>query len=116
MREVIMRLIKALDDGQGARWDRLDKQVRLRNWPFGEAEETISDMMDRGELYEPTIGRLALTIQIDEPPLPLLAPQIEANPELWTVRLTGIDQQGLTKIKEVLSKIEYGSVERIPMG
>lgn len=56
--EEVVSLITELDSGDGARWDELVDLVERKRLSREVIEEVISNLLDKGLLYEPVLGYL----------------------------------------------------------
>ncbi|HHD16668.1 MAG TPA: hypothetical protein ENK47_08170 [Euryarchaeota archaeon] len=54
----VIQLITELDKGSGARWDELTDLIEKRRLSRDTVEEVISNLLDKGLLYEPVLGYL----------------------------------------------------------
>jgi hypothetical protein len=54
----VVNLINGLDSGDGARWDELVDAVEQKRLSREIIEEVISNLLDKGLLYEPVLGYL----------------------------------------------------------
>lgn len=54
----VIQLITELDKGSGARWDELTELIEKRRLSRDTVEEVISNLLDKGLLYEPVLGYL----------------------------------------------------------
>ena len=56
--EMVLSMIGELDGGQGARWDDVIKYVEKKRLSRDIIEEVVSDLLDKGMIYEPVLGYL----------------------------------------------------------
>lgn len=56
--DMVVQLINDLDRGDGARWDDLVDTVEKKRLSRNIIEEVISNLLDKGLLYEPVLGYL----------------------------------------------------------
>ena len=56
--DLVVQLIMDLDGGDGARWDDLVETVEKKRLSRNIIEEVISNLLDKGLLYEPVLGYL----------------------------------------------------------
>jgi hypothetical protein len=57
--EKLLALVKALDtDGKGAKWDDLVAAAKKKKIDKERLEEICNDLMDKGDIYEPELGRI----------------------------------------------------------
>ncbi|MDI6707681.1 MAG: hypothetical protein QME47_01095 [Candidatus Thermoplasmatota archaeon] len=54
----ILELIKQLDTGKGASWEKLLDSAKALTLNRDEVEELVNALMDKGLVYEPILGRL----------------------------------------------------------
>ena len=54
----VVAMISELDSGDGARWDDLIDMVEKKRLSRNIIEEVISNLLDKGLLYEPVLGFL----------------------------------------------------------
>lgn len=54
----ILELIKQLDTGKGASWEKLLDSAKALKLAHDEVEELVNSLMDKGLVYEPILGRL----------------------------------------------------------
>jgi DNA replicative helicase MCM subunit Mcm2 (Cdc46/Mcm family) len=54
----VVEMISELDTGDGARWDDLIDMVEKKRLSRDIIEEVISNLLDKGLLYEPVLGFL----------------------------------------------------------
>lgn len=58
--DLILELYELRDEKTaGVRWDVLRDHIDALGWPMGSVEEMISEWMDKGLLYEPSMGTIA---------------------------------------------------------
>jgi hypothetical protein len=56
--EQVVQMIISLDKGDGARWDDLVDHIQKRKLSRDIIEEVVSNLLDKGLLYEPILGFL----------------------------------------------------------
>ena len=57
--EKVLQLVKSLDtDGKGAKWDDLAAAAKKKKIDKERLEEICNDLMDKGDIYEPELGRI----------------------------------------------------------
>lgn len=56
--ERVLSMIGELDGGQGARWDDVIKYVEKKRLSRDIIEEVVSNLLDKGMIYEPVLGYL----------------------------------------------------------
>jgi DNA replicative helicase MCM subunit Mcm2 (Cdc46/Mcm family) len=59
--ELILALAEKLDDGKGAPWEDIVAEASKKGVKEAEVEECLNDLMDKGQIYEPVLGRLKRT-------------------------------------------------------
>lgn len=59
--EVIRGLVDRLDDGKGAPWEDIVAAAAKEKVTEEQVEEALNNLMDRGLIYEPVLGRLKKT-------------------------------------------------------
>lgn len=58
LEEDVLQMIRSMDSGDGARWDQMVEYIEEKRLSRDIIEEVISDLLDRGVLYEPVLGYL----------------------------------------------------------
>ena len=58
LEEDVLQIIRSMDKGDGARWDKMVEYIEENRLSRDVIEEVISDLLDRGVLYEPVLGYL----------------------------------------------------------
>lgn len=57
--EVVLQLVDSLDEsGNGSRWDDIVSAAKKKRIDKESLEEICADLMDKGEIYEPELGRM----------------------------------------------------------
>src|SRR5581483_9512302 len=59
--DVVMALCEKLDDGKGAPWEDVVAEAARKGIGEAEVEECLNALMDKGQVYEPVLGRLKRT-------------------------------------------------------
>lgn len=59
--DLILGLCEKLDDGKGAPWEDIVAEAAKKNVKEAEVEECLNSLMDKGQIYEPVLGRLKKT-------------------------------------------------------
>ncbi len=59
--ELVLDLVTRLDDGKGAPWEEIVSQARAKSISEEEVEESLNSLMDKGNIYEPVLGKLKKT-------------------------------------------------------
>lgn len=59
--ELIATLCEKLDDGKGAPWEDIVAEAAKKGIKEETVEETLNTLMDKGQIYEPILGRLKRT-------------------------------------------------------
>ncbi len=54
----VVEMISSLDKGDGARWDDVVDYIERKRLSRDVVEEVISNLLDKGLLYEPVLGYL----------------------------------------------------------
>ncbi len=58
---IVFDLVEELDDGKGAPWEQIVDQAQAEGLSEEEVEETMNQLMDRGRVFEPVLGKLKAT-------------------------------------------------------
>jgi RPA family protein len=58
LEDEVLEIIRSLDGGDGARWDDMVDLIEKKRLSRDIIENVISDLLDRGMLYEPVLGYL----------------------------------------------------------
>ena len=57
--EKILQIVKSLDkDGKGAKWDDIVAAAKKRRIEKDRLEEVCTDLLEKGDIYEPELGRM----------------------------------------------------------
>lgn len=59
--ETIVALVEKLDDGKGAPWEDIVAEAAKKQIGEAQVEECLNALMDKGQVYEPVLGRLKRT-------------------------------------------------------
>lgn len=59
--DLVLGLVEKLDEGKGAPWEDVVAEAGRKNVSEEEVEECLNDLMDKGQVYEPVLGRLKRT-------------------------------------------------------
>jgi RPA family protein len=59
--DLVMALCEKLDDGKGAPWEDVVAEAAKKGIGESEVEECLNALMDKGQVYEPVLGRLKRT-------------------------------------------------------
>ncbi len=57
----ILALVEKLDEGKGAPWEEIVADAGRKGLSEEQVEECLNDLMDKGQIYEPVLGRLKKT-------------------------------------------------------
>ena len=58
---LVASLVEKLDDGKGAPWEDIVAEASKKGVKETEVEECLNALMDKGQIYEPVLGRLKST-------------------------------------------------------
>ena len=59
--EKILKIVKSLDkDGKGAKWDEIVAAAKKRKIEKDRLEEVCTDLLEKGDIYEPELGRMKM--------------------------------------------------------
>ncbi len=57
--EMILQIVEALDkDGKGAKWEAIAAEAKKKGIEKERLEEICTDLMDKGDIYEPELGKI----------------------------------------------------------
>lgn len=57
--EKVLQIVKSLDkDGKGAKWDEIVAAAKKKKIEKDRLEEIFTDLLDKGDIYEPELGRM----------------------------------------------------------
>jgi hypothetical protein len=59
--DLVLALCEKLDDGKGAPWEDVVAEASKKGIGEAEVEECLNALMDKGQVYEPVLGRLKRT-------------------------------------------------------
>lgn len=59
--DLVLALCEKLDDGKGAPWEDVVAEASKKGVKEGDVEECLNALMDKGQVYEPVLGRLKRT-------------------------------------------------------
>ena len=59
--DLILSLVEKLDDTKGAPWEDIVAEAAKKQIPESQVEECLNALMDKGQIYEPVLGRLKKT-------------------------------------------------------